>query len=456
MTLRFYSSLTNTKEDFVPINEGEVGIYVCGMTVYDSCHLGHARAMMAFDILVKYLKYQGYKVNFIRNITDIDDKIIERAMKNNELIGDLTQRTISSMHEDFLKLGLDLPTFEPKATDHIPGMIEMIESLIEKGHAYHSSGGDVFFAVRTFPEYGKLSNKNIDDLNPGSRVVEDESKKDPLDFVLWKSAKEGEPFWDSPWGKGRPGWHIECSVMSLKNLGEHFDIHGGGPDLLFPHHENEIAQSECSSGKQFANYWLHSGLLKINGEKMSKSLGNFAMLKDLFTSYHPEVLRYYLVSSHYRSSLNFDQESLNQAKSALTRLYQALASIEGEGSEYDQDMVTQFSVVMNDDLNTPEALSLLFQLAKLINSSEDPGQIIKYGTTLKKLSGVLGLLQDDPKMFFQFGAAIADQEIEQQIALRNTARDEKDFETADKIRDSLTEQGIILDDSSEGTTWKKS
>ncbi|MDA7796292.1 cysteine--tRNA ligase [Gammaproteobacteria bacterium] len=456
MTLRFYSSLTNTKEDFVPINEGEVGIYVCGMTVYDSCHLGHARAMMAFDILVKYLKYQGYKVNFIRNITDIDDKIIERAMKNNELIGDLTQRTISSMHEDFLKLGLDLPTFEPKATDHIPGMIEMIESLIEKGHAYHSSGGDVFFAVRTFPEYGKLSNKNIDDLNPGSRVVEDESKKDPLDFVLWKSAKEGEPFWDSPWGKGRPGWHIECSVMSLKNLGEHFDIHGGGPDLLFPHHENEIAQSECSSGKQFANYWLHSGLLKINGEKMSKSLGNFAMLKDLFTSYHPEVLRYYLVSSHYRSSLNFDQESLNQAKSALTRLYQTLASIEGEGSEYDQDMVTQFSVVMNDDLNTPEALSLLFQLAKLINSSEDPGQIIKYGTTLKKLSGVLGLLQDDPKMFFQFGAAIADQEIEQQIALRNTARDEKDFETADKIRDSLTEQGIILDDSSEGTTWKKS
>jgi len=456
MTLRFYSSLTNTKEDFVPINEGEVGIYVCGMTVYDSCHLGHARAMMAFDILVKYLKYQGYKVNFIRNITDIDDKIIERAMKNNELIGDLTQRTISSMHEDFLKLGLDLPTFEPKATDHIPSMIEMIESLIEKGHAYHSSGGDVFFAVRTFPEYGKLSNKNIDDLNPGSRVVEDESKKDPLDFVLWKSAKEGEPFWDSPWGKGRPGWHIECSVMSLKNLGEHFDIHGGGPDLLFPHHENEIAQSECSSGKQFANYWLHSGLLKINGEKMSKSLGNFAMLKDLFTSYHPEVLRYYLVSSHYRSSLNFDQESLNQAKSALTRLYQTLASIEGEGSEYDQDMVTQFSVVMNDDLNTPEALSLLFQLAKLINSSEDPGQIIKYGTTLKKLSGVLGLLQDDPKMFFQFGAAIADQEIEQQIALRNTARDEKDFETADKIRDSLTEQGIILDDSSEGTTWKKS
>ena len=456
MALRFYNSFTNQKEDFIPIREGEVGMYVCGMTVYDSCHLGHARAMMAFDILVRYLQNQDYKVHFVRNITDVDDKIIERAIKNNESIGDLTQRTISSMHEDFLKLGLVLPTDEPRATDYIPGMIEMIEDLIKKGHAYHSSGGDVFFAVRTFPEYGKLSNKNIDDLNPGARIAEDDSKKDPLDFVLWKSAKEGEPSWDSPWGQGRPGWHIECSVMSFKNLGEHFDIHGGGPDLLFPHHENEIAQSECSSGSKFANYWLHSGLLKINGEKMSKSLGNFAMLKDLFISYHPEVLRYYLISSHYRSSLNFDPESLNQAKSALTRLYQALASVEGEGGELDQSMVNQFSVVMNDDLNTPEALSLLFQLAKLINSSSDSIQKIKYGSTLKELSGILGLLEDDPKTFFQFGATLSDKEIDQQIALRNTARDAKDFQTADQIRDSLIEKGIILDDSSEGTTWKKS
>ena len=456
MALRFYNSFTNQKEDFIPIREGEVGMYVCGMTVYDSCHLGHARAMMAFDILVRYLKNQDYKVHFVRNITDVDDKIIERAIKNNESIGDLTQRTISSMHEDFLQLGLVLPTHEPRATDYIPGMIEMIEDLIKKGHAYHSSGGDVFFAVRTFAEYGKLSNKNIDDLNPGSRIAEDESKKDPLDFVLWKSAKEGEPSWDSPWGQGRPGWHIECSVMSFQNLGQHFDIHGGGPDLLFPHHENEIAQSECSSGSKFANYWLHSGLLKINGEKMSKSLGNFAMLKDLFISYHPEVLRYYLISSHYRSSLNFDPESLNQAKSALTRLYQALASVEGEGGELDQSMVNQFSVVMNDDLNTPEALSLLFQLAKLINSSSDSIQKIKYGSTLKELSGILGLLEDDPKTFFQFGATLSDKEIDQQIALRNTARDAKDFQTADQIRDSLIEKGIILDDSSEGTTWKKS
>ena len=456
MTLRFYNSLTNQKEDFIPIREGEVSMYVCGMTVYDSCHLGHARAMIAFDILVRYLKNQGYKVKFVRNITDVDDKIIERAIKNNESIGELTQRTIASMQEDFSQLGLLLPNTEPRATDYIAGMIEMIEGLIQKGHAYHLPGGDVFFAVRTFPEYGKLSNKNIDDLNPGARIAEDDSKKDPLDFVLWKSAKEGEPSWDSPWGQGRPGWHIECSVMSFENLGEHFDIHGGGPDLLFPHHENEIAQSECASGNKFANYWLHSGLLKINGEKMSKSLGNFAMLKDLFISYHPEVVRYYLVSSHYRSSLNFDQESLNQARSALTRLYQALTSMEGEGNELDQDMMNQFSFVMNDDLNTPEALSLLFQLAKSINNAPDPKQKMKYGATLKKLSGVLGLLQDEPKNFFQFGATLSDEEIGQQIALRNAARDERDFQTADKIRDSLIEQGIILDDSSDGTTWKKS
>ena len=374
MTLRFYNSLTNQKEDFMPIREGEVSMYVCGMTVYDNCHLGHARAMIAFDILFKYLENQGYKVKFVRNITDVDDKIIERAIHNNESIDDLTQRTIASMHEDFAQLGLALPTIEPRATDYIPGMIEMIEDLIVKGNAYHSSGGDVFFAVRTFPEYGKLSNKNIDDLNPGARIAEDDSKRDPLDFVLWKSAKEGEPSWDSPWGQGRPGWHIECSVMSFQNLGKHFDIHGGGPDLLFPHHENEIAQSECASGCKFANYWLHSGLLKINGEKMSKSLGNFAMLKDLFVSYHPEVLRYYLISSHYRSSLNFDPESLNQARSALARLYQALGSIEGESNELDQNMMNQFSLVMDDDLNTPEALSLLFQLAKSINSSSDPIQ----------------------------------------------------------------------------------
>jgi len=456
MTIKFYNSLTNQKEDFVPIREGEVGLYVCGMTVYDNCHLGHARAMIAFDILARYLRYQNYKVNFIRNITDIDDKIIERANENKETIDALTDRTIASMQEDFSMLGLELPTNEPRATDHIEGMIKMISTLIDKGHAYHSEGGDVFFAVRTFPEYGKLSNKNIDDLNPGSRIEEDGSKKDPLDFVLWKSAKPNEPSWDSPWGLGRPGWHIECSVMSLENLGEHFDIHGGGPDLLFPHHENEIAQSECASDHQFANYWMHSGLLKINGEKMSKSLGNFAMLKDLFVSYHPEVIRYYLISSHYRSSLNFDNDSLDQARSALTRLYQALSLAPSEESDLHDDSVKEFKDSMNDDLNTPEALSILFGLAKSINSSQDIKDQSMYASTMRELGKVLGLLNDSSEAFFQYGANLTDEEINHKIEERNQARDNKDFQKADQIRDELAAQGILLDDSSDGTSWKKS
>ena len=456
MTIKFYNSLTNQKEDFVPIRQGEVGMYVCGMTVYDNCHLGHARAMMAFDILARYLRYQGYKVNFIRNITDIDDKIIERAYENKEKIEDLTARTIASMQEDFLKLGLEPPNKEPRATDHIEGMIKMITDLIDKGNAYHSKSGDVFFSVRTFPEYGKLSNKNIDELNPGSRIEEDESKEDPLDFVLWKSAKPNEPSWESPWGPGRPGWHIECSVMSLENLGEHFDIHGGGPDLLFPHHENEIAQSECASNCKLANYWMHSGLLKINGEKMSKSLGNFAMLKDLLNSYHPEVIRYYLISSHYRSALNFDNESLGQARSALTRLYQALLIASSDESDLDGDSVKEFVDSMNDDLNTPEALSTLFKLAKLINSCKDVQDRTKYSSTMKKLGEVLGLLNDSPNVFFQYGASLSDEEIEAQIKERNIAREAKDFKRADQIRDDLAAKGILLDDSSDRTSWKKS
>ena len=456
MTIKFYNSLTNQKEEFVPIRKGEVGMYVCGMTVYDNCHLGHARAMMAFDILARYLRYQNYKVNFVRNITDIDDKIIDRANENSETIDALTDRTIASMHEDFLKLGLELPTNEPRATDHIEGMIKMINGLIDKGHAYHSESGDVFFAVRTFPEYGKLSNKNIDDLNPGARIKEDDSKKDPLDFVLWKSAKPNEPSWDSPWGLGRPGWHIECSVMSLENLGEHFDIHGGGPDLLFPHHENEIAQSECASDHKFANYWMHSGLLKINGEKMSKSLGNFAMLKDLYDSYHPEVIRYYLISSHYRSSLNFDNESLDQARSALTRLYQALLLAPAEETDLHDESISEFIKSMNDDLNTPEALSTLFGLAKLINNSQNVQEQSMYSSTMKELGQVLGLLHENSDAFLQYGASLSDDEIEAQIQQRNEARKANDFQKADQIRDDLAEQGILLDDSTEGTTWKKS
>ena len=352
--------------------------------------------------------------------------------------------------------GFSKSTNEPRATYHIEGMINMISTLIEKGHAYHSKGGDVFFAVRTFAEYGKLSNKNIDDLNPGSRVEEDGSKKDPLDFVLWKSAKQNEPSWDSPWGLGRPGWHIECSVMSLESLGKHFDIHGGGPDLLFPHHENEIAQSECASDHKFANYWMHSGLLKINGEKMSKSLGNFAMLKDLFNSYHPEVIRYYLISSHYRSSLNFDDESLDQARAALTRLYQAASLVSLQRSDFHEDSVREFINSMNDDLNTPEALSTLFGLAKLINSSQDKQEQIRYVSTMRELGKVLGLLNDSPEAFLQYGANLTDEEIGKKIEERNQARDNKDFQKADQIRDELSALGILLDDSNDGTTWKKS
>ncbi len=455
MTIKFYNSLTNQKEDFKPINPGEVGMYVCGMTVYDNCHLGHARAMMAFDILFRYLQYQGFEVNFTRNITDIDDKIIERAINNQESIDDLTDRTIQSMHEDFLKLGLALPTNEPRATDHIEGMIKMIKELIDKDHAYQSDNGDVFFAVRTFKDYGKLSNKNIDDLNPGARIEEDDSKRDPLDFVLWKSSKPNEPSWNSPWGSGRPGWHIECSVMSLENLGKHFDIHGGGPDLLFPHHENEIAQSECASGCKFANYWIHSGLLKINGEKMSKSLGNFAMLKDLFNSYHPEVIRYYLISSHYRSSLNFDNESLDQARASLSRIYQALSKASEKSNYLHNESVEEFNNAMNDDLNTPEALSVLFKLVKLINGTSNKKDQAKYKHTINELSSTLGLLNENPETFFQYGTNLSDDEINEKIKTRNKARKSKDFQLADKIRDDLAAQGILLDDSSDGTTWKK-
>ena len=455
MTIKFYNSLTNQKEDFKPINPGEVGMYVCGMTVYDNCHLGHARAMMAFDILFRYLQYQGFEVNFTRNITDIDDKIIERAINNQESIDDLTDRTIQSMHEDFLKLGLALPTNEPRATDHIEGMIKMIKELIDKDHAYQSDNGDVFFAVRTFKDYGKLSNKNIDDLNPGARIEEDDSKRDPLDFVLWKSSKPNEPSWNSPWGSGRPGWHIECSVMSLENLGKHFDIHGGGPDLLFPHHENEIAQSECASGCKFANYWIHSGLLKINGEKMSKSLGNFAMLKDLFNSYHPEVIRYYLISSHYRSSLNFDNESLDQARASLSRIYQAISKASEKSNYLHDESVEEFNNAMNDDLNTPEALSVLFKLVKLINGTSNKKDQAKYKHTINELSSTLGLLNENPKTFFQYGTNLSDDEINEKIKTRNKARKSKDFQLADKIRDDLAAQGILLDDSSDGTTWKK-
>tara|TARA_B100000029_G_scaffold516774_1_gene634008 strand:- start:5653 stop:7035 length:1383 start_codon:yes stop_codon:yes gene_type:complete len=459
MSLNLYNTLTNKKEPFVPIKKNKVSMYVCGVTVYDNCHLGHARAYVAFDLLARYLVHLGHEINFVRNITDIEDKIIDRANENSESIYSLTERNIKSMQEDFQNLGLLIPSSEPKATDYIDEMIVMIEALIQRDFAYVGNNGDVYFAVRQYEDYGKLSNRVLDELDPGSRVAKDDEKKDPLDFVLWKSSKPNEPFWESPWGQGRPGWHIECSAMSLAKLGSHFDIHGGGPDLIFPHHENEIAQSKCSSDQEFANYWIHSGLLKINGEKMSKSLGNFALLKDLLNEFHPEVIRYFLISSHYRSELGYDNDSLNQAKTALTRLYQAYSkastSLDLE-MEISAGIREKFDQAMNNDLNTPQAISVLFDLAKKINTSDNADTIPQDATDLVKLANILGLLEDSPDNFMQFGIDINDQLIAKKIEARNQARADKDFSKADQIRDELLADGIVLDDLEDGTTtWKK-
>ena len=463
MTIKFYNSLTNQKEDFVPISEGEVGMYVCGMTVYDNCHLGHARAMMAFDIVARYLRYQGYKVNFIRNITDIDDKIIERAYENKEKIEDLTARTIASMQEDFLKLGLEPPNKEPRATDHIEGMIKMIVDLIDKGNAYHSETGDVFFSVRTFPEYGKLSNKNIDELNPGSRIEEDESKEDPLDFVLWKSAKSNEPSWESPWGPGRPGWHIECSVMSLENLGEHFDIHGGGLDLKFPHHENELAQSCCYSGNldqknSYAKYWMHNGFVTVDSEKMSKSLGNISLVKDYLKLYDGEVLRLALLSAHYRSPLNWSKQVLSQSKNRITKYKKILE--EHKNLSIIEDVkgnliVNQVEEALLDDINISKSLSILDANVKDMHKKDEieKKNIIQAIQYLGKIigvfsNGIAATLKKEEKLFNE-------EEINLLIKKRNEARKNKDFDLADNIRKELIEMGIEIKDQSNETVWKK-
>ena len=432
-------------------------MYVCGITVYDHCHLGHARAYVAFDVLARYLKYLGYKLNYVRNITDVEDKIIKKAIENSETISSITNRYILSMNKDFKDLGLLEPTIEPKATDYINEMILMIEELIKNKHAYVGKNGDVYFAVRTFEEYGNLSNKKIDELESGARVKENLDKDDPLDFVLWKMAKQEEPYWDSPWGRGRPGWHIECSAMSLSTLGKNFDIHGGGPDLIFPHHENEIAQSKCSFDQEFANYWIHSGLLKISGEKMSKSLGNFARIKDLLKTYHPEVIKFFLISSHYRSALDFTNESLEQAKAGLVRIYESIDEkiILKEIGEVDKGFVQDFECAMNDDLNTPRAISILFEIVKKINLENDNLIKRRLVTTLKKLANIIGLLREKPELFFQYGSSVDTQLIEEMILKRNLARKDKDFDKADEIRDELRSLGIILDDKADGTKWKK-
>lgn len=457
--LKLYNSLTKQKETFKPIAQGKINFYVCGNTVYDFCHLGHARTMVAFDVIVRHLRAIGFDVNHTRNITDIDDKIIKRAIENNETIEELTTRMIEAQREDEKALNLLTPTHEPKATDNIAGIIRLIEQLIEKEHAYIGKNGDVFFEVSTFSDYGKLSNKDIEGQVSGARIDVVQEKRAPLDFVLWKQSKPDEPFWESPWGNGRPGWHIECSAMSMRYLGSHFDIHAGGADLLFPHHENEIAQSECANGETFANYWLHTGFLQVNKEKMSKSLGNFFTIKDLLKEWPGEVIRYFLTTSHYRSQLNYSTDALVNANDALKRLYQTLKGVQVDNTyilDPENSWVKRFRDAMNDDFNTPVALSVLFDLSREINRMTVEKTIKEHASLLKALGNQLGLLYESPNDFLTQGVETDERTvIESLIEERNKARLAKDFTKADSIRAKLDDMGIELLDSQAGTTWQK-
>ncbi len=457
--LQIYNSLTRRKEPFTPIEPGKVRMYVCGMTVYDYCHIGHARVLVVFDMVTRFLRARGFDVTYIRNITDIDDKIIKRANENNEPIEALTGRFIGFMHEDATALGVLPPDQEPRATRHIGEIINMTAQLIARGFAYAAANGDVYYRVRRFPDYGRLSGKSLDDLQVGARVEADESKDDPLDFVLWKAAKPGEPAWDSPWGRGRPGWHIECSAMSTCCLGNHFDIHGGGLDLQFPHHENEIAQSEGATGEKFVNLWMHNGFVRVNEEKMSKSLGNFFTIREVLKLYDPEVVRYFILASHYRSPLNYSDESLEQAKSALTRLYTALKDLPDAdvpaGTPYEQ----RFMEAMDDDFNTPIAVAELFSLASDINKARasDPAPAAALGALLRKLGGILGILQRRAEDYLKAGTVVGlgNDEIETLIAQRQAARKARNFAESDRIRDQLKSQGVILEDGPAGTGWRR-
>ena len=452
--LKIYNSIAREKQTFVPIVAGKVSMYVCGMTVYDFCHLGHARVMVVFDMVNRWLRSSGFDVNYVRNITDIDDKIIKRANENAESITELTQRFIDAMNEDSDALGIMRPDIEPRATTHIQGMIDMIGTLIEKGHAYHAENGDVFYSVSSFNGYGKLSGKSLADLRAGERVEVDNFKRDPMDFVLWKSVKPNEPSWDSPWGSGRPGWHIECSVMSESHLGNHFDIHGGGQDLQFPHHENEIAQSEAAHDCTMANYWMHNGFVRVDDEKMSKSLGNFFTIRDVLKKYDAEVVRFFILRAHYRSPLNYSDKHLDDAKQALTRLYTALRGVRSDAHYDEQDNASiNFKAAMNDDFNTPEAIAVLFDLANELNKTRN----VKVAAQLKGLASLLGLLNRDPESFLKAGNLDSDDvlNIEQLILARTEAKLTKNFVEADKIRQDLMAQGVILEDSPQGTTWRR-
>ena len=459
MALTLFNTLTREKQTFTPLNPGKVGIYVCGVTTYDFCHIGHARTYVAFDVVVRYLRKLGYRVKYVRNITDLDDKIIRRAMENGEDFHAVTERFIAEMHQDFDALNLLRPDVEPRVTEHMDQIIAMIERLLSNGHAYVASNGDVLFDVSTFADYGRLSRQDLEQLQAGARVEVDNAKTDPLDFVLWKKAKAGEPSWDSPWGPGRPGWHIECSAMNKEHLGETFDIHGGGSDLTFPHHENEIAQSCCANQSDYVNYWMHSGMVQVDDVKMSKSLGNFFTIRDVLNAYDAETVRYFLLSSHYRSQLNYTQDNLEQAHAALERLYTALRGIEPAAAtaELRDPYWQRFSAAMNDDVNAPEAMSVLFDLARELNRVRDsqPQQAAQLASVLKELAEVLGLLQQAPEQFLQ-GDSDDVALIESLIAKRNNARAEKDWAAADAARDELTAMGIVLEDGADGTQWRRS
>jgi cysteinyl-tRNA synthetase len=454
--LKIYNSLTRDRQEFVPITPGKVRMYVCGMTVYDYCHLGHARVMVVFDLVRRWLRASGLEVTYVRNVTDIDDKIIQRARENGEPVEALTARFIRAMEEDNATLGVERPDHEPRATGHVPGMLEMISTLEQKGLAYRAANGDVNYSVRKFPGYGKLSGRSLDDLRAGERVEVELAKHDPLDFVLWKPAKEGEPSWDSPWGRGRPGWHIECSVMSSALLGGHFDIHGGGQDLQFPHHENEIAQSEGASGSKFVNYWMHNGFVRVDNEKMSKSLGNFFTVREILKKYDAEVVRFFIVRAHYRSPLNYSDQHLDDAKQALTRLYTALKDHDAAPGEVDwsNPHARRFREAMDDDFNTPEAVAVLFDLANEVNRTRSE----KDAALLKSLAAVLGLLGRSPREFLQAlpaGEGLAPQRIDELIAARVAARKARNFAEADRIRKELEAAGIVLEDTAQGTTWRR-
>ena len=450
--IKIYNSLTREKQLFTPIDAGKIRMYVCGMTVYDYCHLGHARVMVVFDMISRWFRASDYEVTYVRNITDVDDKIIKRAHENGETIDVLTQRFIDAMDEDSAHLGIIRPDAEPRATQHIQGMLDMIATLIEKGHAYQAENGDVFYKVRSFNDYGKLSGKSLDDLRAGERVEVDTFKQDPMDFVLWKSVKPNEPNWDSPWGKGRPGWHIECSVMSAHHLGAHFDIHGGGQDLQFPHHENEIAQSEAAHSCQMANYWMHNGFVRVDDEKMSKSLGNFFTIREVLSRYDAEVLRFFILRAHYRSPLNYSDKHLDDAKTALTRLYTALRGVETNTTPVDwtQPQAARFKAAMDDDMNTPEAMAVLFELANEVNKDKSS----EAASLLKQLGAIIGLLQADPDAFFQ-GSNDGELDVDALIIARIEAKKVKNFAEADRIRKALAEAGIVLEDTPQGTTWRR-